>query len=367
MNGTDDGLRGLLARPIPLGPNRVHRFYEGGEYIDRLRGVPGPRDGDHPEDWVGSVTSASARRGFEGEEGLSRIALPGGGETTLRALVEAFPEPSLGAAHVAKYGPSTGLLVKLLDSRIRLPIHCHPTRPFAQRHFSDIFGKTEAWMVLDTRPSVAEPYLLLGFQEGVDKASFRRQVERQEVVDMRAGLHRLPVRPGDVIYVKAGLPHAIGEGVFMIEAQEPTDYSVVAEWDGFPIDPESAHLGLGWDVALECFDFTGMSAERVANEYRVPPQVLRSGSAGQEVQLLGGRTAEYFGATRLSAQGEMPIEESGFYIGIVTAGRGVLEGEWGEIPLRRGDTFACTAAVVPHAYRGVGGEILEVVRCLPPT
>ena len=111
---------------------------------------------------------------------------------------------------MAKYGASSGLLVKLLDSSIRLPIHRHPTRPFARQHFSSIFGKTEAWIVIGTRemPGV-EPYVMLGFKEGVDKQTFRRQVERQEIADMKAGLHRVPVAPGDIFYVKAGLPHAL--------------------------------------------------------------------------------------------------------------------------------------------------------------
>jgi mannose-6-phosphate isomerase len=273
----------------------------------------------------------------------------------------------LGADHVAKYGSSSGLLVKLLDSSIRLPIHCHPTRPFARQHFSSIFGKTEAWIVIETRPIAGvEPYVMLGFKEGVEKQTFRRQVERQEIADMKAGLHRVPVRPGDIFYVKAGLPHAIGEGVFLIEAQEPTDFSILAEWEGFPIDPQDAHLGLGWDLAIDCFDFTNYRPQQLIGEYKLEPQLLRQARGGEEWQLLGGKTAEYFRATRLRASGELPIDETGFYIAIVTGGRGVLSGAFGDIELRQGDSFICSAAVPSHAFRADGQRPLEVVRCLPP-
>lgn len=368
MTSVVDDLRVLLSQPIPLGANRVYRFYKGGMLMDRFKGSPEPRDSEFPEDWVGSITPANnPGEGHPPDEGLSAITLPSGRRTSLKAVIEAHPEEALGRAHVQKHGATSGLLVKLLDSSVRLPIHCHPTRPFARERFSSVFGKTEAWMVVATRENMGvEPYVMLGFKEGVEKATFRWQVERQEITDMKAGLHRVPVKAGDVFYVQAGLPHAIGEGVFLIEAQEPTDFSIVAEWEGFPIEPDDAHLGLGWDVAIECFDFTPYEPDRLLREYKLEPKPLRRGEWGEEWQLLGGKTAPYFSATRLTARRETQVEESGFYIGIVTSGSGVLAGEFGEIPLRMGDTFVCTAAVGAHAYRGAPAEPLEVVRCLPP-
>jgi mannose-6-phosphate isomerase len=368
MQASNDELKAVLRQPIPLTPNRVYRFYKGGALIDRFRGASDMRDTDYPEDWVGSITPANnPGEGHPPDEGLSRVTLPSGAQTTLKALLERFPEELLGTHHVARYGASSGLLVKLLDSSIRLPIHCHPTRPFARRHFSSIFGKTEAWIVVETRPSSGvEPYVMLGFKEGVEKQTFRRQVERQEIADMKAGLHRVPVKPGDIFYVKAGLPHAIGEGVFLIEAQEPTDFSIVAEWQDFPIDPRDAHLGLGWDVAIDCFDFTNYRPQQVLDEYKLEPQLLHESRGGEEWQLLGGKTADYFRATRLVVHGEVPIDTAGFYIGIVTSGSGALAGEFVEIELRQSDSFVCSATVPAHAFRATGERRLEIVRCLPP-
>ena len=51
----------------------------------------------------------------------------------MRDAVAADPEAYLGAAHVARYGASTALLVKLLDAGQRLPAHFHPGRAFALR------------------------------------------------------------------------------------------------------------------------------------------------------------------------------------------------------------------------------------------
>lgn len=368
MTASPNDVRDMLRQPILLGPNRVYRFYQGGKLIDQMRNASNPQDTDYPEDWVGSITPANnPGTGHPPGEGLSAVTLPSGEQTTLRTILEQFPEETLGSEHVARYGTSSGLLVKLLDSSIRLPIHCHPTRPFARQHFDSIFGKTEAWIVMETRelPGV-EPYIMLGFKEGVEKQTFRRQVERQQIADMKAGLHRVPVQPGDVFYVKAGLPHAIGEGVFLVELQEPTDFSIVAEWEGFPIAPEDAHIGLGWDTAIDCFDFTHYRPQQLLDEYRLPPQLLRQERGGEEWQLLGGKTAPYFSGTRLIARRDMPAEGKGFYIGVVTRGSGVLSGEFGDLRLQRGDSFVCCASVDDHTFSSAGDEPLEIVRCLPP-
>ena len=71
---------------------------------------------------------------------------------------------------------------------------------------------------------------------------------------MLAALHELPVRAGDAIFVPAGTPHAIGEGILMVELQEPTDLSITLEWDGFGSPPRRRDLGLGWDRALQALD-----------------------------------------------------------------------------------------------------------------
>jgi hypothetical protein len=100
------------------------------------------------------------------------------------------------------------------------------------------------------------------------------------------------------------------------------------------------------------------------DEYKLEPLLLRRDRGGEEWRLLGGTTAEYFGATRLDVSGEMSIGAGGFYIGIVTSG--VLSGSFGDIALAAGDSFVCSATVPEHAFRPKGGQHLEIVRCLPP-
>jgi mannose-6-phosphate isomerase len=214
-------------------PTRVYRFYRGGALIDRLRGEPG-RDTEFPEDWVGSVVCANNPGRDEAEAGLTRLA-------DGRLLCDAI------AADPAHWGEPS-LLVKLLDPVERLPVHAHPDRAFAREHLGSRHGKTEAWIVVATREESTDVWL--GLREPVTPERYREWIERQDTRALLDSLHRLTVRAGDAVFVPAGVPHAIGGGALIVELQEPTDFSIVCEWDGFPIAPENAHLGLGWDTAL---------------------------------------------------------------------------------------------------------------------
>jgi len=224
-------------RAEPLLPTRVHRFYRGGALLGALRGTP-EEDGFFPEDWLGSVTPAGNRDRTDQEEGLSRLA----DGRLLRAAVEADPSAWLGPEHVAAFGTSTGLLVKLLDAAERLPVHAHPNRAFAARALGSPFGKTEAWLVLETREEHAEVWV--GLADDLDEKTFRGYIERQEREALLGCLNRVRVRPGDLLFVPGGVPHAIGAGVLLVELQEPTDFSIVCEWDGYPISPDARAVNL---------------------------------------------------------------------------------------------------------------------------
>jgi mannose-6-phosphate isomerase len=391
-------------RPIRLAANQVPRFYRGGAAIAELRGTSAAGE-FVPEDWVGSTTATY------GSDAQGLTVLDDG--RTLRAAVEADPEAFLGRRHVDAYGADPALLVKLLDAGERLPVHCHPGRGFAGRHLGCRHGKTEAWVVVSTQgggsgglkseagtevagghlepsgsppvdqgsgglkseagtqaegghagpsgsPPVDQgPRVHLGFRDDADPEWLAGVVAGQRAGPLLASLNALPVAAGDTVLVPAGVPHAIGEGVLLVELQEPTDLSVLLEWDGFAIDGRrDGHLGLGFDLALRCVDRSGRGAAELAR--------LRAGRGqvrpGVE-RLFPEEADPFFRAERLRpAAGEPATLDAGFSILVVTYGSGRVETEAGALDLDRGDTVLLPFA----AGRGeVGGE-LEAIRCLPP-
>ena len=329
--------------PVKLAPNQLRRNYRGGAALAELRGVPSLA-GAGPEDWVASTTTAWGA-GASGA-GLSR--LPDG--RLLRDAVAEAPDAYLGPAHAARHGADTGLLVKLLDAGERLPVHHHPDRAFARRHLGQAHGKTEAWYVAAV--STPDPVVWVGFREPVAPDTLAGWVSRQDSAAMLGALHRAPVRPGDAVFVPAGTPHAIGEGLLIVELQEPTDLSVIMEWIGVD-GPREGELGLGWELALSSADRSGWDAPRLAALRREP-------EGGEVAELLPPAAEPFFRAQRVRPRRPVPLEPA-FAVLVVTAGAGRLRTPVGLVELRRGDTV-----LVPHAAgeSELDGSV-DVVRCLP--
>jgi mannose-6-phosphate isomerase len=336
--------------PVVLESNPVHRFYLGGAAISDFRGVP--LSDDHaPEDWVGSATSVF------GPDRTGITVLPDG--RTFPQALDAEPEAFLGPRHVERFGADPGLLVKLLDAGQRLPVHCHPDRAFARRYLDCPWGKTEAWVIAGVRSS--DPVVFLGFRQDIDPAALAGWVRGQDTEAVLNSMHRVGVTVGDAVLVPAGIPHAIGEGVFLIELQEPTDFSVLLEWAGFDIDgSRDGHLGLGFDVALGCVDRRGWD-EADIRALRGPRRNDGNGRPGVEA-LFPAPADSFFRAERIRPDDVSPLPPS-FSIVVVTGGSGRLDTPSGAaLNLEHGATV-----LIPHA----AGECelsgpIEAVRCLPP-
>lgn len=332
-------------RPVELGPNQPRQFYRGGAAIAELRGSA-PGDGFRPEDWVASCTT----RYELAPDGLAR--LPDG--RYLRDAVEAEPEAWLGPEHRAYFGASPALLVKLLDAGERLPVHYHPDRSFAARHLGCRHGKTEAWVVLAARGP--EPCVWLGWRKDVEAPEVAGWVSSQDRSAMLSSLNKLTVRRGDAVLVPAGTPHAIGEGVFCVELQEPTDFSIMLEHEGFDLGPVTGDLGLGWATALSCLRYKALTPADIA-------AVTRSrGEAADGVEdVLPPASRPYFRAQR--AQGGAGVTlDAAFAVVVVVEGDGQMAGSGWELSLRRGMTVVVPYAAGPWT---VSGKV-ELLRCLPP-
>jgi mannose-6-phosphate isomerase len=329
-------------RPIRLGPNFPKSFYRGSHAITAFRGNPDDnRDIYRPEDWIASTTSQFGKA----PAGLS--ALPDG--RLLAEAIEADPVAWLGADHIARFGANAALLVKLLDAGERLPVHVHPDRGFASDHLVSPYGKTEAWLIVDALPDAT---VHLGFTGDVEAGQLAAWCRDQEADAMLAATNEIGVAPGDTILVPAGMPHAIGGGILLVELQEPTDFSIFLEWKGFDLDgPVDGHLGLGYDVALQCVNRSATGPERL--------DVLRS---GREDLAFPAESDAFFRAERISPRPAATLE-AGYGVLIVLDGTGELRWSEGSLPLTRGDTVLLPYAAGPVA---VSGDGLTAIRARPP-
>jgi mannose-6-phosphate isomerase len=363
VDARKSAIQAATQRPLRLPYHPLYRFYEGGSLTRAFRGLPNRPDDWWSEDWVGSCTVANSAGPDGAPQGPSPVSLAGVGEMTLRELIEAAPEAMVGRAFAERYGPIAGVLVKLLSPAGQVPLHAHPSRAWARDHLGSPFGKTEAWILLDTPGDGSEPaYAGIGFREGIDREWFADAVRRHDRAAIRETLHRTDLRPGEVYVAYAGVPHYLGPRVSFIEVQEPTDHIVIPETDG--ADDAGATMGLGWDVALDMIDYDGRDREATLGHARQSPTVIRESHGSRESRLFGSDVLEFFEATRLEVSDELEVANGRFSIGIVTAGDGTIEGDFGSEPVAKGRTFACAASLA-HRFRA-GSAPLEVVRCLGP-
>jgi mannose-6-phosphate isomerase len=340
--------------PLSLPANQPPKFYRGGPQIASFRGSApdvGPAqstDGFAPEDWIASTVAS------DGTDTDGATRLPD--RTLLRDAIDANPMDYLSPAHVAAFGANPGLLVKLLDAGERLPVHCHPDRTFASAHLGCVFGKTEAWLIVATEGP--DPHVYLGFNRDVEPPELENWFEEQDSDVILRAMNKVSVSVGDSILVPAGTPHAIGAGLFIVELQEPTDFSVMLEWKNFGLpERHDSQLGMTVERSLQCFNRHRLSADDIAALHRRAGEPHKPGLT----TLLPPSATPFFQAEEIVVDGSHVVEPA-YSILIVLDGVGTLQTAGSSIDIARGSTVLVPYSAGTTTMRGQ----LRAIRCLPP-
>jgi mannose-6-phosphate isomerase len=348
-------LQCLLKSPIFFERNRVFRVYRGGSLFAGFFGDD-PEDGNYPEEWVASSTRALNGRPTSGHEGQSIIQGTG---VVFAEFLASYGQDLLGdRSHFE-------LLVKLLDSAIRLPVQAHPDQEFSQRHFNSKHGKTEMWLVLATRDEGACIYY--GFRDGVTKQDFARAIAASEAdrEAMPRLLNRLSARPGDLYLIPAKMVHAIGQGCLILEVQEPTDVTVQPEpWCGdYRLSDREMYLGLDYETALECFDFD-VTGERAISRGRKRPAPWIDSPGLRAETLITYADTPCFAVNRYVLNDSQLTLTEAPAIYVVTNGQGEVAWRESVRALNKGDYFFLPPGANGSVVRSAGA--IEVIECLPP-
>lgn len=366
--------------PILLDHPRAWRSYLGGALLDALLGddtQSGTDAGHFPEEWILSAVQAANPGREHLAEGLARVA-QGDAEPapTLKSLIDADPDALLGTAHTAKFGAQMGVLVKLIDSAERLTIQVHPDRQKARELFNSDYGKTECWHILGTKEIDGQtPCVYFGFKEGITRARWEELFFSQDIPAMLDCLHCCPVNVGDTIFIEGGVPHAIGAGCFLVEIQEPTDYTLRTERttpSGFAVADAMCHQGLDFEKMFDNFHYDGYTEAEVRAKWFLPSEILQCTPATQgeniERLLVGGDAAaaffsmkEYLVADSLSLKGSDSF--SGLY---VLEGEGRYESDAGEIALAAPAQYFIPAKGGDFTLNNTGDAPLRVLQFWGP-
>jgi mannose-6-phosphate isomerase len=293
---------------------------------------------------------------------LTRIRLADGTGTTLASLIAGAPAFYLGDRHVEALGTQLGFLAKLLDSSMRLHVQAHPTSAFAREHLEAPFGKLEVYYVLAVRDGV-EGCIRLGFQHSPGRERWKRIIEEQDIAAMDACFERIPVKPGDVWIVQGGMPHAIGEGVLMVEVMEPSDLVVRCEFEreGVVVPPEGRFMGRGLDFCLNVFDYGEYPPEEIRRRSCLPPTRILDGPGWAVDRLVGSDRTSCFEIQRIQADRPGTWSNDGrCALVIQTRGSGVVAVGDEQVALEFGGSCFVAAESERLAFTpdSSGGEII---------
>lgn len=237
---------------------------------------------------------------------------------TLKELIDIYGNELLGSEVHERHGKRFPLLIKILDAADILSVQVHPSDAYALVHEGGQPGKTEMWYIIQAQPGAN---LIYGIEPGTSKEDFIQAVKEEQ---LEKCLRKVYVQSGDVLYIPAGVIHAIGPGILLCEIQQNSDTTYrVYDWNRAGADgmPRQLHM----DKALDVIDFTGrFSKEKLS---------------GLSIEEGGGiRTyyvaCPYFAMEKLECHGEMKEIADGTKFFTLT----VVEG-YGEIVYFNGSRF----------------------------
>ncbi len=337
----------MINKPIFFERNRVGRVYSGGKLFHGFFGDE-PVDGFLPEEWIASSVKALNKEMASEKEGVSKVR---GSEIFFDELLKKYPEEMMGSSKKMR------TLVKILDSAVRLPAQAHPDKAFSKKYFNSEYGKTESWIVLDTRPGAK---IYFGFKDGVDKEVFKDAIDASE--NDKDAMERLmeysEPKVGDVFLVPAKTVHAIGAGCLILEVQEPTDFTIQPEhWcDEYKLNEQEMYIGLSKEEAIECFDF------QKAPDTRLTPEIVLDEDSVKIEKIIKPEDTDCFIINRITLSGgeyRMNIRDS-YGVYIVTDGCGKLVGKNYSKDVKKGDYFFMPCCAMDKFC--LTGE-LEVIEC----
>jgi|TARA_B110000037_G_scaffold176313_1_gene201240 mannose-6-phosphate isomerase len=368
MSHTND-LKQCAYLPLKQQNNRVWRTYGGGALIDKWKNKIPAVDGELPEQWIMSTVIAIGK-GRPDDEGLTYLETPIGVKS-LKELVESDKELYLGKALAEKFG-TTGVLIKMLDSNERLTIQVHPDKEYAKNKLNSVFGKTESWYVLNKREIGGEPSVVyMGFKEGVTKEVWKQYFENQDIEGMLNCLHKIEVNPGDAFVIYGGVPHAIGAGCFLMEVQEPTDYTMRVEKitpAGLKIADELIHQGVGEATMLECFHYDTYSYQEALDAWKVKPQVIEFSDTFELRSIFNETHTNCFAVKELDlleSGSTYSLEANGsFYVAVIYSGEGIILCNGKEYEFKQGDEIFFSAAIDGVTFKS--NIKSKILLCYPP-
>ncbi len=268
---------------------------------------------------------------------------------TLDSLVEELGHKLVGTALSGLHDRPFPLLFKYIDASEFLSVQVHPDDSYAAEHLGYPYGKTEAWYVVSAEPGAQ---LVHGWKRQTSPAEVEAAVKENRLEEL---LEYVEVSSGDVVFVPAGLVHAIGGGIVLGEIQQSSDITYrLYDWGRMGLDGKPRELHV--DESLRTLNYD------VTERHKLASLEVGEGSATRR-QLVACR---YFVAELVESDSEWEIHLNGDRFELLSSLRCPVEVEWsgGKIRLDKGRTVLLPAEL--RRVRVACSEGFQLLRMYPP-
>lgn len=215
------------------------------------------------------------------------------------------------------------ILIKLIDAKDRLSVQVHPDNKYALENEGE-YGKTEMWYVVDCEPGAQ---LIYGFKEKISKSEFEERIKDNTLDGV---MNYVPVKKGDVFFIKSGTLHAIGKGILIAEIQQNSNTTYrVSDYGRLGADgkPRELHIRKAVDVTV---------TDKPTIPYGNVGKVCKY-EYGTERELA---VCEYFKTVKLDLDGTKEINcENGFVSLLVLNGEITVKYDGGEESALKGGSI----------------------------
>ena len=113
-------------------------------------------------------------------------------------------------------GRDLPVLIKLIDAHDKLSLQVHPNDEYALSHEGQS-GKNEMWYITEAEPGAE---LILGFKEPLNREELKNHITNNTILEK---VCHVPVKAGDCYLIPAGMLHAIGKGIKIVEVQQSSN------------------------------------------------------------------------------------------------------------------------------------------------
>lgn len=273
------------------------------------------------------------------QDGPSIIA---NGEAQGKTLTQYIQEQGRGIlGSKAQAFKNFPIMIKLIDAKDNLSVQVHPDNEYALKNEGE-YGKTEMWYIVDCDEGAK---LIYGFKRNVTKEEFAERIKNNTLLEIT---NSVPVKKGDVFFIRSGTLHAIGKGILIAEIQQNSNTTYrVYDYGRVGADGKTRplHIEKALDVTNLC----------PAEPYPATEAVTENGCTKKLLS-----KCEYFTVYKIDIENsaEFNADETSFESILVLEGDVTLKSADGDITLKKGETAFLPAGLGKYTIEGKSQAIL---------